>query len=104
MRWGSFLCVLGNADEMGVLYNMQSCNASHLPDLTRKSVSEKETDRSFGLRNSRYLDSIEEAAERELSGVVSCANILVPPVREGIISLGRPFIPIKTGSRDGRKS
>ena len=83
---------------------VQSCDASLLLDSTRKSVSEKEMDRSFGLRNFRYLDSIKEAVERECPGVVSCADILVLSARDGIMSLGGPFIPLKTGRRDGRKS
>ncbi|KAH1088687.1 hypothetical protein GLYMA_07G260300v4 [Glycine max] len=55
---------------------VQSCDASLLLDSTRRSLSEKETDRSFGLRN----------------------------FRDGIVSLGGPHIPLKTGRRDGRRS
>ncbi|KAF5472791.1 hypothetical protein F2P56_009480 [Juglans regia] len=33
---------------------VESCDASLLLDSTRRSLSEKETDRSFGLRNFRY--------------------------------------------------
>ncbi|KAJ9689743.1 hypothetical protein PVL29_012435 [Vitis rotundifolia] len=83
---------------------VQSCDASLLLDSTRRSLSEKETDRSFGLRNFRYLDTIKEAVERECPGVVSCADILVLSARDGIVSLGGPYIPLKTGRRDGRKS
>ncbi|GMP73155.1 hypothetical protein CsSME_00030989 [Camellia sinensis var. sinensis] len=83
---------------------VQSCDASLLLDSTRRSLSEKETDRSFGLRNFRYLDTIKEAVERECPGVVSCADILVLSGRDGIVSLGGPYIPLKTGRRDGRKS
>ena len=83
---------------------VESCDASLLLDSTRKSMSEKETDRSFGLRNFRYLDTIKEAVERECPGVVSCADILVLSARDGVVSLGGPFIPLKTGRRDGRKS
>ncbi|KAH9322381.1 hypothetical protein KI387_017020, partial [Taxus chinensis] len=83
---------------------VESCDASLLLDLTRKSVSEKETDRSFSLRNFRYLDSIKEAVERECPGVVSRADVLVLSARDGIMSLGGPYIPLKTGRRDGRKS
>ncbi|CAI0468319.1 unnamed protein product [Linum tenue] len=71
---------------------VESCDASLLLDSTRRSLSEKETDRSFGLRNFRYLDTIKEAVERECPGVVSCADILVLSGRDGI------------GRRDGRKS
>ncbi|KAJ6935132.1 peroxidase 42 [Populus alba x Populus x berolinensis] len=83
---------------------VQSCDASLLLDSTRRTLSEKETDRSFGLRNFRYLDEIKEAVERECPGVVSCADILVLSARDGIVSLGGPHIPLKTGRRDGRKS
>ncbi|KAG8494401.1 hypothetical protein CXB51_012081 [Gossypium anomalum] len=83
---------------------VQSCDASLLLDSTRRSLSEKETDRSFGLRNFRYIETIKEAVERECPGVVSCADILVLSAREGIVSLGGPYIPLKTGRRDGRRS
>ncbi|KAA8520065.1 hypothetical protein F0562_014321 [Nyssa sinensis] len=83
---------------------VQSCDASLLLDSTRRTLSEKETDRSFGLRNFRYLDTIKEAVERECPGTVSCADILVLSARDGIVSLGGPYIPLKTGRRDGRKS
>lgn len=65
----------------------QSCDASLLLDSTRRTLSEKETDRSFGLRNFRYLDTIKEAVERECPGVVSCADILVLSGRDGIVSV-----------------
>lgn len=83
---------------------VESCDASLLLDSTRNSISEKDTDRSFGLRNFRYLDTIKEAVERECPGVVSCADILVLSARDGVVSLGGPYIPLKTGRRDGRKS
>lgn len=66
---------------------LQSCDASLLLDSTRRSLSEKETDRSFGLRNFRYLDTIKEAVERECPGVVSCADILVLSGRDGIVAV-----------------
>ncbi|KAI3884238.1 hypothetical protein MKW92_044335 [Papaver armeniacum] len=83
---------------------VESCDASLLLDSTKKELSEKETDRSFGLRNFRYLDTIKEAVERECPQVVSCADILVLSARDGIVALGGPQIPLKTGRRDGRKS
>uniref|UniRef100_A0A1D1ZJ47 Peroxidase n=1 Tax=Anthurium amnicola TaxID=1678845 RepID=A0A1D1ZJ47_9ARAE len=83
---------------------VQSCDASLLLDSTRRTLSEKETDRSFGMRNFRYLDTIKEALERECPEVVSCADILVLSAREGIVAVGGPYIPLKTGRRDGRRS
>ncbi|GAB4830864.1 Peroxidase 42 [Ancistrocladus abbreviatus] len=83
---------------------VESCDASLLLDSTRRMMSEKEMDRSFGLRNFRYLETIKEAVERECPGVVSCADILVLSARDGIVELGGPYIPLKTGRRDGRRS
>ncbi|KAM6585734.1 hypothetical protein CsatB_012736 [Cannabis sativa] len=83
---------------------VQSCDASLLLDSTRRSLSEKEMDRSFGMRNFRYIETIKEAVERECPGVVSCSDILVLSARDGIASLGGPYIPLKTGRRDGRRS
>ncbi|PKU61306.1 peroxidase 42-like [Dendrobium catenatum] len=83
---------------------VQSCDASLLLDSTRKTLSEKETDRSFGMRNFRYLEEIKDAVERECPGVVSCADILVLSARDGIVAAGGPTIALKTGRRDGRKS
>ncbi|XP_034211167.1 peroxidase 42-like [Prunus dulcis] len=83
---------------------VQSCDASLLLDSTRRSLSEKEMDRSFGMRNFRYIEEIKEALERECPGVVSCSDILVLSAREGVVRLGGPNIPLKTGRRDGRRS
>ncbi|XP_074270127.1 peroxidase 42 [Silene latifolia] len=83
---------------------VESCDASLLLDSTRRMMSEKEMDRSFGLRNFRYIETIKEAVERECAGVVSCADILVLSARDGIQQLGGPYIPLKTGRRDGRKA
>lgn len=57
-------------------------------------MSEKETDRSFGLRNFRYLDTIKEAVERECPGVVSCSDILVLSARDGIVSVNSKSPPL----------
>ncbi|WZZ25217.1 hypothetical protein YC2023_008618 [Brassica napus] len=83
---------------------VESCDASLLLDSTRRELGEKEHDRSFGLRNFRYIEEIKEALERECPGVVSCSDILVLSAREGIEAVGGPHIPLKTGRRDGRKS
>ncbi|CAN8231056.1 unnamed protein product [Cochlearia groenlandica] len=83
---------------------VESCDASLLLDSTRRELGEKEHDRSFGLRNFRYIEEIKEAIERECPGVVSCSDILVLSAREGIEAVGGPYIPLKTGRRDGLKS
>ncbi|KAL3521999.1 hypothetical protein ACH5RR_014833 [Cinchona calisaya] len=49
-------------------------------------LSELGTDRSFGMRNFRYIEDIKEAVERECPGVVSCAEILVLSARDGIVA------------------
>lgn len=56
------------------------------------------------MRNFRYIEEIKEALERECPGVVSCSDILVLSAREGITLVGGPYIPLKTGRRDGRRS
>ncbi|KAK8971272.1 Peroxidase 42 [Platanthera guangdongensis] len=68
---------------------VESCDASLLLDSTKKTISEKETDRSFGMRNFRYLEDIKDAVERECPGVVSCSDILVLSARDGIVSNGK---------------
>ncbi|CAH9059348.1 unnamed protein product [Cuscuta europaea] len=83
---------------------VESCDASLLLDSTRRALSEKEMGRSFGMRNFRYIETIKEAVERECPGVVSCADILVLSARDAINALGGPYISLKTGRRDGRKS
>lgn len=70
---------------------MQSCDASLLLDSTRRVMSEKEADRSFGMRNFRYIETIKEALERECPGVVSCADILVLSARDGIVAVSFPY-------------
>ncbi|KAM1760911.1 hypothetical protein ACFX12_003741 [Malus domestica] len=62
-----------------------SCDASLLLDSTRRSLSENEMDKSFGMRNFKYIEEIKEALERECPGVVSCSNILVLSAREGVV-------------------
>ncbi|XP_020269434.1 peroxidase 42-like [Asparagus officinalis] len=54
---------------------------------SKRSLSEKESDRSFGMRNYRYLDTIKEAVERECPQVVSYADILVLSARDGIVEV-----------------
>ncbi|KAJ8761807.1 hypothetical protein K2173_004656 [Erythroxylum novogranatense] len=80
-----------------------SCDASLLLDSTGRALFE-ETNRSFGLRNFRYIETIKDAIERECPGVVYCSDILVLSAKYGIVVLGSPYIPLKTRRRDGRKS
>ncbi|KAL8524601.1 hypothetical protein ACS0TY_014271 [Phlomoides rotata] len=64
---------------------VESCDASLLLDSTRRTLSEKESDRSFRMRNFRYIETIKEALERECPGVISCSDILVLSARDGIV-------------------
>lgn len=92
LRWGiksSFLHFLLSFFQQNnfCFLDYQSCDASLLLDSTRRVLSEKETDRSFGMRNFRYIETIKEALERECPGVVSCSDILVLSARDGIVSV-----------------
>ncbi|KAH0717038.1 hypothetical protein KY290_013591 [Solanum tuberosum] len=51
---------------------------------------------------SLLLDSTREMLE--CHDVVSCTDIIVLSGRDGIVALGGPYIPLKTGRRDGRRS
>ncbi|XP_027769929.1 peroxidase 42-like [Solanum pennellii] len=51
-------------------------------------LSEMETDRSFGMRNFRYIDTIKEAVERESHDFVSCTDVIVLSGRDGVVAEG----------------
>uniref|UniRef100_A0A3Q7EX40 Peroxidase n=1 Tax=Solanum lycopersicum TaxID=4081 RepID=A0A3Q7EX40_SOLLC len=83
---------------------VESYNVSLLLELTSGMLSEMETDRSFGMRNFRYIDTIKEAVERESHDFVSCTDVIVLSGRDGIVAVRGPHIPLKTGRRHGRRS
>ncbi|XP_010253604.1 PREDICTED: peroxidase 21-like isoform X2 [Nelumbo nucifera] len=84
---------------------VKSCDASVLLDTTSRIVSEKKSQRSFGMRNFKYINTIKEALERECPMTVSCADIVALSAREAIVMLGGPYIAgMKTGRRDSRES
>jgi peroxidase len=83
---------------------VQSCDASILLDKSGDVESEKQSERNFGMRNFKYIDTIKKAVEAECPGVVSCADIIALAAREGAVMLGGPRIAVKTGRRDSRKS
>ncbi|KAH9327174.1 hypothetical protein KI387_007352, partial [Taxus chinensis] len=83
---------------------VQSCDASILLDSTANLVSEKGSDRNFGMRNFKHIDTIKSAVENECPGVVSCADIITLAAKEGILMLRGPAIAVKTGRRDSRES
>lgn len=66
---------------------VQSCDASLLLDSTTRAQSEKKTDRSFGMKNFKYLEFIKEALERVCPGVVSCSDILVLSARDATVAV-----------------
>lgn len=83
---------------------VQGCDGSLLLDSTPGHLSEKESDKNFGLRNFKYVEVIKKAVEKECPGVVSCADILILSGRDGIGMLGGPSFQVKTGRRDTRES
>lgn len=83
---------------------VQSCDASILLDSSGDVQTEKQSDRNFGMRNFKYVDTIKQAIEVECPGVVSCADIIVLASKEAAAMLGGPRIAVKTGRRDSRKS
>ncbi|KDO58640.1 hypothetical protein CISIN_1g045164mg [Citrus sinensis] len=83
---------------------VKSCDASLLLKKAGGIVSEQASERSFGMRNFRYVDTIKEALEEECPVTVSCADIVALSAREGIVMLGGPRIEMKTGRRDSKES
>ncbi|GLT69748.1 hypothetical protein SLA2020_418750 [Shorea laevis] len=83
---------------------VKSCDASLLLETANGIESEQESDRSFGMRNFKYVRTIKEALEKECPMTVSCADIVALSARDGIVMLGGPRIEMKTGRRDGRES
>ncbi|KAG6481490.1 peroxidase 21-like [Zingiber officinale] len=83
---------------------VESCDASLLLETAGTILSEQSVDRSFGMRNFKYVNTIKEALERACPATVSCADIVALSAREGVVMLGGPFIPMKTGRRDSKQS
>ena len=65
---------------------MQSCDASLLLETARDGtlVSEQTSERSFGMRNFKYVNTIKAAVEEECPLTVSCADIIALSARDGI--------------------
>ncbi|CAN4109619.1 unnamed protein product [Withania somnifera] len=83
---------------------VKSCDASILLDTTKEQKSEKTSERNFGMRNFKYIETIKEALESECPNTVSCADIVALSARDGIVMLGGPHIEMKTGRRDSKES
>ena len=47
--------------------------------------SEQASERSFGMRNFKYVSTIKEALEKECPLTVSCADIVALSARDGIV-------------------
>lgn len=84
--------------------SVKSCDASILLDTANGIKSEKESSRSFGMRNFKYVNTIKAALEKECPKTVSCADIVALSAREGAIMLGAPYIEMKTGRLDSKES
>ncbi|CAJ1968491.1 unnamed protein product [Sphenostylis stenocarpa] len=85
---------------------VKSCDASLLLETARDGtvVSEQTSERSFGMRNFKYVSTIKAAVEQECPLTVSCADIVALSARDGISLLGGPSIEMKTGRRDSKES
>ncbi|KAA3463872.1 peroxidase 21-like isoform X1 [Gossypium australe] len=96
-----------NAEEIikqQLLCGMQSCDASLLLRRVKGMESEQESDRSFGMRNFKYINTIKEAVEKECPMTVSCADIVALSARDGIVMLGGPRIEMRSGRKDSKQS
>ncbi|KAJ4717934.1 Peroxidase [Melia azedarach] len=83
---------------------VKSCDASFLLKTVKGMESEQASERSFGMINFKYVNTIKDALENECPMTVSCADIVALSARDGIEMLGGPHIEMKTGRRDSKKS
>ncbi|KAK9265710.1 hypothetical protein L1049_001680 [Liquidambar formosana] len=83
---------------------VQSCDASLLLETANGIESETTSQRSFGMRNFKYVNTIKQALETECPLTVSCADIVALSARDGVVMLGGPHIEMKTGRRDSNES
>ncbi|XP_044485393.1 peroxidase 21 [Mangifera indica] len=83
---------------------VKSCDASLFLETVNGTESEQASDRSFGMRNFKYVKTIKDALEQECPMTVSCADIVALSARDGIVMLGGPRIEMKTGRRDSKES
>ncbi|XP_031253572.1 peroxidase 21-like [Pistacia vera] len=83
---------------------VKSCDASLLLETVNGIESEQASDRSFGMRNFKYVKTIKDALEQECPITVSCADVVALSARDGIVMLGGPRIEMKTGRRDSKES
>lgn len=62
----------------------QGCDASILLVAAGGAMSEQTSQRSFGMRNFKYVATIKDALERECPKTVSCADIVALSARDGV--------------------
>ncbi|KAA8516532.1 hypothetical protein F0562_016962 [Nyssa sinensis] len=70
---------------------VKSCDASLLLETANGIESEKISQRSFGMRNFKYLNTIKEALETECPMTVSCADIVALSARDGVFMFYHRF-------------
>ncbi|KAK7393562.1 hypothetical protein VNO78_22120 [Psophocarpus tetragonolobus] len=84
---------------------VKSCDASLLLETVEDGVvSEQESERSFGMRNFKYVSTIKAAVEKECPLTVSCADIVALSARDAIVLLRGSSIEMKTGRKDSKGS
>lgn len=83
---------------------VKSCDASLLLETVHGVVSEQTAERSFGMRNFKYVSTIKAALEKECPLTVSCADIVALSARDGIARLGGPNFEMKSGRKDSKES
>ncbi|XP_058214950.1 peroxidase 21 isoform X2 [Rhododendron vialii] len=83
---------------------VKSCDASLLLETKYGILSEQSSEKSFGMRNFKYIVTIKEALESECPLAVSCADIVALSARDGVALLGGPQIAMKTGRKDSKES
>jgi peroxidase len=80
---------------------VRGCDASLLLDGVNNIPAEKDSDNNFSLTNFDTVDAIKAQLEADCPGVVSCADLLALAARDAVFLVGGPFVPVKTGRRDG---
>jgi peroxidase len=83
---------------------VMSCDASLLLETSNGIETEKASQRNFGMRNFKYINTIKQAVEAQCPSTVSCADIVALSARDGIVMLGGPSAEMKTGRKDSKVS
>ncbi|KAF3442863.1 hypothetical protein FNV43_RR16781 [Rhamnella rubrinervis] len=83
---------------------VKSCDASLLLETFNGIETEKTSQRNFGMRNFKYINTIKQAVEAQCPSTVSCSDIVALSARDGIVMLGGPRFEMKTGRKDSKES